>query len=531
MHVSSTRRDHISKKRKVSKTAEEMEHENLLSCKSSIKVHCGQCGQAYSIHSLYFCSVNFVPVCPHPTCSRKEIETYYCPVTLENVPSSDADSIQHCSTNAYGCPRCENNLQVKTGKVKENESGDSLFLFCTHCRWSSKDLGISVASSEKKEDLYKVANEQEKSCKKKGLEIFSKAVDFYRTHYQVERLNKASPSVRSKIGRFTSNLNRRARGIKVWNGDAKLKNLKSKSWKWDQVEEHLKKVADLQNQKVNKRHFIDDTDEVTKANQNSLQSKMSCPERWAYPSLMGSGKIEKKMYPKRKPLRIKYSVRCGNSGKLILKPEFNPLHGDSSFRTSVGQWFKIHSLSRLYLPRITLLSMERLDDVVDDQKCSFSGFLKLKLTSPAPEKQSPIEGQMSVLLSSYEDTPSSPNQSPKNKDIDIVKAEVGSDREMQTKLELPKKPIFIGAFDDMVSQNLSPQNDVSENQPSYVVNQTGHTVTLKLKITSAKPGTMFIPLKMDVKYAVPTYIKKDGEINFSCRMDMHIRLTANGTEK
>ena len=45
------------------------------------------CGRYSGLSELFYCSTSCELLCQHPDCVQEEIDSYYCPHTLENVPS------------------------------------------------------------------------------------------------------------------------------------------------------------------------------------------------------------------------------------------------------------------------------------------------------------------------------------------------------------------------------------------------------------------------------------------------------------
>uniref|UniRef100_A0A0G4I7E4 Dynactin subunit 4 n=1 Tax=Chromera velia CCMP2878 TaxID=1169474 RepID=A0A0G4I7E4_9ALVE len=89
-------------------------------------------GNSFPIEELYFCD----------TCSKirsrfelsEEIDSYYCPNCLENMPSSEAMIYLNRCSKCFECPVCFNTLII----IAPPEGG--CIFSCQYCRWSSKNV-------------------------------------------------------------------------------------------------------------------------------------------------------------------------------------------------------------------------------------------------------------------------------------------------------------------------------------------------------------------------------------------------------
>ncbi|CAJ1406500.1 unnamed protein product [Effrenium voratum] len=88
---------------------------------------------AYPISSLYFCD----------GCSRvvsrrdlaEDVDSYYCPHCLENMPSSEAMLCGMRCSKCWECPVCSSTL---TPCIATTSKEQSYHFACSYCRWSSK---------------------------------------------------------------------------------------------------------------------------------------------------------------------------------------------------------------------------------------------------------------------------------------------------------------------------------------------------------------------------------------------------------
>lgn len=97
-------------------------------------------------------------------CVCQEVDSHYCPNCMENLPSSEVRLKKNKCSNCFDCPCCFQTLSTRAGlasqKVpgigasasaaaegEENKDVKSTpkkvyYLFCSLCRWSSRDAGI-----------------------------------------------------------------------------------------------------------------------------------------------------------------------------------------------------------------------------------------------------------------------------------------------------------------------------------------------------------------------------------------------------
>ena len=92
-----------------------------------------------------------------------------------------------------------------------------------------------------------------------------------------------------------------------------------------------------------------------------LDKAASLESRIQQPGLITRNRNE--LLPQRHPLITKRTLRCretfedGSPG-ILLKPHINPLMGDTSMRTNIGNWYKKSSLAMAFYPRFTIESYD-----------------------------------------------------------------------------------------------------------------------------------------------------------------------------
>ncbi|KAI9682959.1 MAG: hypothetical protein M1829_006395 [Trizodia sp. TS-e1964] len=99
----------------------------------------------YSSDQLLYCSECSSIRCPR--CLFEEIASWFCPNCLFETPSSLVKSegnrlFSRCMRNCLQCPICESTLVVCGIEGESSTSSSAYSLNCTHCTWSSQEIGI-----------------------------------------------------------------------------------------------------------------------------------------------------------------------------------------------------------------------------------------------------------------------------------------------------------------------------------------------------------------------------------------------------
>ncbi|XP_076628370.1 dynactin subunit 4 isoform X2 [Colletes latitarsis] len=89
-------------------------------------------------------------------CVCQEVDSHYCPNCMENYPLSEARLKKNKCSNCFECPCCFHTLSTRAGHVPVRHSSAEredvkdvkttakkvYYLFCSLCRWTSRDAGI-----------------------------------------------------------------------------------------------------------------------------------------------------------------------------------------------------------------------------------------------------------------------------------------------------------------------------------------------------------------------------------------------------
>ncbi|OQR90302.1 hypothetical protein ACHHYP_05640 [Achlya hypogyna] len=302
------------------------------------------CGRRYPLAELYWSDSCSKLVCPWPTCSLQEIDSYFCRFQMDNLPSKEAAAYKNRSARTFACPDCASTLQtIKTG--------DKYIFFCSHCRWDSANL----LADDDPDTLTMVANTRERDE-----DVF----DVLLTHYQQQ--SNAHTAALPKPLAFNSL-------ARLGKPHFHVKAPTTLGWKMDQLEAKLQKrneenvltpfdqkaVAAVRAKFPQHRSFeTDDAVAVAAVAGTSDMSLVSTlRQRYLSTPLVQSRDVAG-LYPSRPDLRVKRSWRCveamaANNPGILVKPQINPMTGDSSMVVSAS-WWKKATLGIHFVPNVTV---------------------------------------------------------------------------------------------------------------------------------------------------------------------------------
>ena len=120
-----------------------MELNDLNECipDSAIDYLCPCALVAHSLPQLYYCPDCTLLSCN--SCTSKEINCYYCPQCLFEVPfaSVKADWML-CARSCFKCPGCRCSLVIKS--INTEQESPVYYLSCPTCRWESLESGLQL---------------------------------------------------------------------------------------------------------------------------------------------------------------------------------------------------------------------------------------------------------------------------------------------------------------------------------------------------------------------------------------------------
>jgi dynactin-4 len=371
-------------------------------------------GRKAPLHNLFFCTAcldqtkDEETVNPlrasNPADCIEDIDAYYCPDSLDTFSSQEAMLYLNRSPKCFECPSCGNTLRTAG-------EGSQFFFLCGYCRWNSKELGIVA---ERSELLFKEAMvpERESLIEKKFTSLQKNLVAKMKQNAESQR-------------------ERRLKGLRVNVKGARPKDV----WNWNNVEESLmQKVDGLKLSEVGLTPLFDletaaaenaktpaVADGVLSKWTESLLGVDPAPQEVRFKPLVfdfrivrlltrcllqlygafdlaGVTGIEQRLTqpseqpvdasllrPRRKLLLTKRSLRCrvcvdaGRPG-ILVKPQINPLTGDSSMLAK-SSWWKKATFASAYLPSIRLVQGATPQTMAADAGGAMS--LIMLLTNPS----------------------------------------------------------------------------------------------------------------------------------------------------
>ncbi|RQM15486.1 hypothetical protein B5M09_007381, partial [Aphanomyces astaci] len=298
----------------------------------SIEYVCG-CGRQYPLAELYWSDTCKKIVCPWPTCSLQEIDSYFCRFQMDNLPSKEAAAYKNRSARTFACPDCRSTLQT----IKH----DKYTFFCAHCRWDSDSIQLT---DEDPDTLMMVANTRERE---------EHVFDVLLAHYQQRAAAQTSiQHTRSFMSKrsFTSASSSRfikysqrpppamQLGWKMENLDAKLKDtLSTVSSAVDTA------LVEQCRQKFPHHESFHGIDAVRAAQCDDMAAVSTLAQRNLCTPLLQSRDVS--------ALCVE-SMASGAPG-ILVKPQINPMTGDSSMVVGAS-WWKKATLALHMLPSVTI---------------------------------------------------------------------------------------------------------------------------------------------------------------------------------
>ncbi|ETV97063.1 hypothetical protein H310_09887 [Aphanomyces invadans] len=322
----------------------------------SIEYSCG-CGRQYPLAELYWSDTCKKIVCPWPTCSLQEIDSYFCRFQMDNLPSKEAATYKNRSARTFACPDCKSTLQT----IKH----DKYMFFCAHCRWDSDSIQLT---DEDPDTLMMVANTRERE---------EHVFDVLLSHYQQKAAQTSGPhhtGTRSTSKRSVTTVSS-SRFLKQSLANRKQSVLQ-RNWKMEDLEMKLKEtlstaasavdatLVEKCRLKVPQHERFHSVDAVKAAQTHDMAVVSTLAQRNLCTPLLQSRDVSA-LFPSRPDLRVKRSWRCVESMAsgapgILVKPQINPMTGDSSMVVAAS-WWKKASLAIHVVPSITIRRLWELN--------------------------------------------------------------------------------------------------------------------------------------------------------------------------
>eukprot|EP00696_Hemimastix_kukwesjijk_P005655 gnl/Hemi2/17116_TR5695_c0_g1_i1.p1 gnl/Hemi2/17116_TR5695_c0_g1~~gnl/Hemi2/17116_TR5695_c0_g1_i1.p1 ORF type:complete len:478 (-),score=115.77 gnl/Hemi2/17116_TR5695_c0_g1_i1:86-1519(-) len=288
--------------------------------KSRIQVlYACHCGRRFDLQNLYFCVD-----CNKPTCSfcvSEEIDSWFCPTCLENMPSAEAMLFLNRCSKCFECPTCQHTLSTVSG-VTDKAS----YLACGFCRWDSLHLGLKMEKADKL-ILNTIKRERGLPTEKAAVLL---AEQYQKKASELQRQRQFSMRTRFS---FTLALPQAQMQLQRRSVEELEASLKQKTALWSNGRSTAAPVPPDPLPQALLAAF--DINDVTTLEQrlNSAGDQTSDMSQ---------------LYPRRKHLLTKRSRRCRACEHFVIKPDINP--SVTSFRI---QYVALHYMPRLSVSSIT----------------------------------------------------------------------------------------------------------------------------------------------------------------------------------
>uniref|UniRef100_A0A1A9X006 Dynactin subunit 4 n=1 Tax=Glossina brevipalpis TaxID=37001 RepID=A0A1A9X006_9MUSC len=310
---------------------------------SVVKYACS-CGILNPISKLFFCRH-----CPNLRCGFcvcHEVDSHFCSNCLENIPSSEVRHKKNCCASCFDCPCCQNTLSprattvIVSRKPEESDSdsskGDSskvitkkmYYLSCLACRWTSRDVGIP-------DQVVATGAWPENECAYQTR--FNALSEYYQAVVQQDRKEKQE-YLRRKAPRshkFPSLTNRTGLTVSIIR--------RQMGWS-DKNTQKAKPVNIAPSQQIDDVGELPDaifTEGINLRNITSIKQRHNQPSEQPFDI--------SKLYPQRRCMWIKRSLRCRQCEHNVIKPEYHP--------TSVK--YRIQLFASYHVPDVLLVKCEQ----------------------------------------------------------------------------------------------------------------------------------------------------------------------------
>eukprot|EP00794_Sanderia_malayensis_P011784 gene11784-13004_t len=324
------------------------------------------CSNLRPISKLYFCRHCTKLRCSQ--CVSHEVDSYYCPNCLENMPSAEAKLKKNRCGNCFDCPSCFNTLVIRATSapvitspldpkgedVKPASASKKMhYLFCSFCRWTSRDAGL---------DDQPTASGGWPELEHPNAKQISTLIDYYKQVAHQEKLEKEKKKLTKRktylhlMDRygFALNLGKKKSGSpSAALASAILGKSKVTEITVPVVTESVSEVEELSEDYYTKQVILDQTP--------SIQQRLTNPCKQAFKS--------SDLYPRHKQMLVRRSMRCKECEHNLSKPEFNP----SSVK------FKIQLGALIYVPQLKISSAPSLE-------AGKEGQIILSVTNPVESK-------------------------------------------------------------------------------------------------------------------------------------------------
>ncbi|KAN0028304.1 hypothetical protein ACTFIV_010145 [Dictyostelium citrinum] len=356
-----------------------------------IKYSCN-CGKAYHVSELYYCSGCLKTNCKF--CITEEIDCFYCPNCLEHVSSVEANLNGNRCKKCFDCPVCFNILAY-SARTNATTGNETFFLNCTFCKWNS----INSGEKEFRFDSHSIKNTKEslesqlqfnkvlEVVNKESIELTSLKDKKTLTRIKIAQAMKQFLGQQSKHQKYNQRKNflkpdENQRWIQSSTPqplpDNKLIPVASASSSSSLLltNQMIKKsiqsqpittqdIEDMQQKRIDSRVFkktelYNDSDEDNELYDDDIDLEeinkiKDCDEisnlMQRYHQVSNQCEQLKGLIPQHRQLLTRRSKRCKRCDRLLVKPDINP--GKIEFKRS--------HFAYSYIPRVTISKIQWID--------------------------------------------------------------------------------------------------------------------------------------------------------------------------
>ncbi|EEA06665.1 uncharacterized protein CMU_013400 [Cryptosporidium muris RN66] len=302
-----------------------------------------------------------------------EIESYYCPNCLDNIPSSEAFETNFCCSRCFDCPRCSSTLvNIDSSTMINNEVFNKYqtnlvrpFMYCSHCNWSFPNINNSSADIFEnlfnlKMDLFQSKSTEDFASKLSTFGQFE--LDKTKRHIKyiknrIESRARVEYDTKLKIGLGMTHTTLEMNMDKSLNQE---ENIRDGHWSISDLENDLIQKSSRCNSKdiwvntpIIKQHFSCkylDNYQPSKFNGLSLFQYLKNPQFINLKYMIKNSSICTNLFyniPCRKHLMVQISKRCNICRRFVTKAQLNPL-AQPSYRINLSASLFIPNLSVVY---------------------------------------------------------------------------------------------------------------------------------------------------------------------------------------
>ncbi|XP_050432256.1 dynactin subunit 4 [Adelges cooleyi] len=400
------------------------------------------CGLLKLLPDLFFCRHCLTLRCNY--CVSHEIDTTFCPHCFENLSSTEAKHKKNRCASCLECPRCFNTLSTRSYSRTQDPKKPPqkmYYLLCLFCNWRSHEPIVpDQPTSSGNWPVYKNTNDA------RILDL----INYYKSLSLKEVFDKQRRSTKSYGRNYMHFLEKFGLNAMMARKRAGLPNFPMDGAAYSTPQLNL----------------IEAVEDVPGLPENIFEAPVdfknttTLEQRFATPELQDENVDN--LFPIRKHLRVKHSLRCRVCEHNVVKPEYNAVK------------FKIKHLAYYHVPEIKVIKCDPL------QPGKSSQFV-LKLCNPA---------QTSTIVSFEKLDVNTINviREPRRLEgEDLIPPKqlpepVTMTLNSLSSILIPEGEIKIAARDDTAEYDDTNEVNTDNDDPKFVCWRKGNKVALKFEV-------------------------------------------------